>query len=137
MYHPRLLAELNRLIEVLRSATDSKAFEEAVWQYRRTINHEYAGPRLQAAIRASQSFIPHVFWPSYAENQEMMLPFYEKEHAVIRRRDPAAARAACEGRSASMARIVVHQLVRRGVLNSADDLQPLAPTAASLPHDSE
>ena len=120
---PRLLAELNRLMEILRTATESKVFQEAVWEYRRTINHEYAGPRLQAAIRASQSFIPHAFWTSYANNQVMMLPFYEDEHAAIRRRDPVAARAACEGRSAAMARIVVHELVSRAVLDNADDIQ--------------
>ncbi|MGB8391528.1 GntR family transcriptional regulator [Mycobacterium sp.] len=130
---PRILGQLNKLMDVLRSATDSKVFQEAVWEYRRTINHEYAGPRLQAAIRASQSFIPHAFWVSYIDNQAMMLPFYEQEHAAIRRRDPAAARAACEGRSATMARIVINELVQRGVFDAADELEPAQP--AMPPHD--
>lgn len=127
---PRILGQLNELMDVLRSATESKVFQETVWEYRRTINHEYAGPRLQAAIRASQSFIPLAFWTSYVDNQAMMLPFYEQEHAAIRRRDPAAARAACEGRSATMARIVVNEMVTRGVFDGTyegTDLQPATP----------
>jgi DNA-binding GntR family transcriptional regulator len=127
---PRILGRLNELMVVLRSATDSKIFEETVWEYRRTINHEYAGPRLQAAIRAFQSFIPLAFWTSYADNQAMMLPFYEQEHAAIRRRDPAAARAACQGRSNTMAGVVINELVARGVFDEAykvTDLQPAGP----------
>lgn len=127
----RILGRLNELIDVLRSSTDSKVFEETVWEYRRTINHEYAGPRLQAAIRAFQSFIPRAFWTSYSDNQAMMLPFYEQEHAAIRRRDPATARAACQGRSNTMAGIVINELVARGVFDDAytvTDLQPAAPS---------
>lgn len=125
---PRILGRLNELIEMLRTATDSKVFQENLWEYRRTINHEYAGPRLQAAIRASQSFIPQAFWTSYVDNQAMMLPFYEQEHAAIHRRDPAGARAACEGRSATMARIVVKELVARGVFAAAYEIPDQKPT---------
>jgi DNA-binding GntR family transcriptional regulator len=127
---PRMLGRLNELMDVLRNATDSKVFEDTVWEYRRTINHEYAGPRLQAAIRAFQSFIPLAFWTSYADNQAMMLPFYEQEHAAIHRRDPAGARAACQGRSDTMAGVVINELVARGVFDAAytvTDLQPAVP----------
>jgi DNA-binding GntR family transcriptional regulator len=127
---PRILGRLNELMDVLRSATDSKIFEDTVWEYRRTINHEYAGPRLQAAIRAFQGFIPLAFWTSYADNQAMMLPFYEQEHAAIRRRDPAAAQAACKGRSTTMAGVVINELVARGVFDEAyrvNDIHPVTP----------
>jgi DNA-binding GntR family transcriptional regulator len=123
---PRILGRLNELMVVLRNATDSKIFEETVWEYRRTINHEYAGPRLQAAIRAFQSFIPPAFWTSYADNRAMMLPSYEQEHAAICRRDPAGARTACQSRSTTMAGIVISELVARGVFDEAytvNDLQ--------------
>ncbi|MBJ7336766.1 GntR family transcriptional regulator [Mycolicibacterium sp.] len=131
---PRILGRLNELMDVLRSATESKVFEETVWEYRRTINHEYAGPRLQAAIRAFQSFIPLAFWTSYADNQAMMLPFYEQEHAAIRRRDPDAAQQACRGRSTTMAGIVINELVARGVFDEADRVTNLqAATTPSHP----
>jgi hypothetical protein len=54
-----------------------------------------------------------------------MLPFYEAETAAIHTRDPDSARAACAGRSAAMARIMLAELVRRGVFSpSALALQP-------------
>src|SRR3979490_30382 len=39
-------------------------FSESAAEYRRTVNDEYAGPRLHATIRASQNLIPHAFWMS-------------------------------------------------------------------------
>ena len=52
----------------MRTSKESRAFQEAAWQYRSLINDEYAGPRLQAAlIRASQAFIPRAFWVAYLE----------------------------------------------------------------------
>ena len=63
------------------------------------INDEYAGPRLQAAIRASQSFRRRVSGcPTRRANADF-LPTYEAETAAIRRRDPEAA-----GRRAASAR---------------------------------
>ena len=55
---PRILDQLSMLIEAMRSNKESRAFQETAWQFRRVINDEYAGPRLQAAIRASQTFMP-------------------------------------------------------------------------------
>jgi DNA-binding GntR family transcriptional regulator len=112
---PRIVAQLDSLIETMRNNRDSRAFQDSAFQYRQTINNEYAGPRLHAAIRASQTFIPRAFWLAYMNNHDEMLPFYEAENAAIHRRDVEAARDACVGRSAAMARIMLAELVRRGV----------------------
>jgi DNA-binding GntR family transcriptional regulator len=112
---PPILDQLSLLMEAMRNSKESRAFQESAWQFRRTINDEYAGPRLQAAIRASQTFIPRGFWLAYLRNHDEMLPFYEAEAAAIHRRDPDGARAACVERSEVMARVMLGELVRRGV----------------------
>lgn len=114
---PHVLSQLDTLTEFMRTNRESRAFQEAAWQYRQTINDEYAGPRLLAEIRASQSFIPRSFWVTYMNNHDEMLPFYEAETAAIHRHDPEGARAACAGRAEAMGRIMVAELVRRGVLS--------------------
>ncbi|HXO49931.1 MAG TPA: GntR family transcriptional regulator [Mycobacterium sp.] len=113
---PQILDQLAALIDVMRGSKESRGFQETAWQFRRVINDEYAGPRLHAAIRASQTFMPRAFWLSYLNNHKEMLPFYEAETAAIHRHDPDGARAACVERSAVMARIMLGELVRRGVL---------------------
>lgn len=112
---PRILDRLAVLIESMRTSKESRAFQETAWQFRGVINDEYAGPRLQAAIRASQTFIPRGFWLAYLKNHDEMLPFFEVEWAAINGRDPDGARAACAERSQTMARIMLGELVRRGV----------------------
>jgi DNA-binding GntR family transcriptional regulator len=116
---PQVLDQLDALIGVLRSSKESRAFHEAAFQYRQSINDAYAGPRLQAAIRASQMFIPPAFWTTYLNNHDEMLPFYEAETAAIHGRDPAAARDACVARSESMGRVMLAELVRRRVFRPA------------------
>jgi DNA-binding GntR family transcriptional regulator len=111
--NPSIGDRLRALINVMRASRDSRAFQDAAVQFRRTINDEYAGPRLHAAIRASQAFIPRAFWAAYAHDE--MLPFYEAEAAAIHRGDSDAARVACAERSEVMARIMLAELVRRGV----------------------
>ena len=125
---PRVLDTLGALIDVMRSGKESRGFQETTSQYRRVLNEEYAGPRLQAAIRASQTFIPRAFWVNYLNNHDDMLPFYEAETAAIHRRDPDGARAACVERSEAMARIMLAELVRRGVLRPSG--APLHSTVA-------
>lgn len=125
---PRILDALGGLIDVLRSSKESRGFQETAWQFRRVINDEYAGPRLQAAIRASQTFIPRAFWVSYLNNHDDMLPFYEAETAAIQRGDPDGARGACAERSEAMARIMLAELVRRGVFRPSG--APLHSTVA-------
>ncbi|RDH75624.1 GntR family transcriptional regulator [Mycolicibacterium moriokaense] len=116
---PHVLAQLDSLTDFMRANRESRAFQEAAWQYRQTINDEYAGPRLMAEIRASQSFMPRSFWVTYLNNHDEMLPYYEAETAAIHSHDPDAARAACAGRSEAMGRIMVAELVRRGVFSPA------------------
>ena len=114
--NPQFLEQLSALIDIMRSSKESRAFQETAWRFRQVINDEYAGPRLRAAIRASQTFIPRAFWSAYLNNHDEMLPFYEAEVAAIHCHDPDTARAACVERSEVMARIMLTELIRRGVL---------------------
>jgi|ERR1700682_940466 len=117
---PRILGRLDELLDMMRANKDSRAFHETAWQYRRTINDEYAGPRLQAVIRGSQTFMPRVFWVTYLNNHDDMLSFYEAETAAIGRHAPNAARQACMGRAELMSRIMLAELVRRRVLSPTE-----------------
>ncbi len=119
---PRSLGQLDALMRSLRTAKDSRAFCDIAAEYRRTLNDEYAGPRLHATIRASQNLIPRVFWTTYQSSREDILPFYEDETSAIHRRDPEAARAACAGRSYLMAQTMLAELFRRRVFSPPDDV---------------
>jgi len=132
---PRILDQLTVMIAAMRGSRDARNFQETAWQFRRVINEEYAGPRLQAAIRASQTFIPRAFWLSYLHNHDQMLPFYETETAAIQRADPDGARTACIERSEAMAGIMLGELVRRGVFKPAGAAWPATSSsgAASVP----
>ena len=121
---PRILDQLGTFVDAMRSSKESRAFQETAWKFRNLINDEFAGPRLQAAIRASQTFIPRRFWLSYLNNHDELLPFFEAEAAAIHRRDPDGARAACAERSGVMARIMLGELVRRGVLRPSGAGRP-------------
>ncbi len=114
---PHVVSQLESLTEFMRANRESRVFQDAAWQYRQTINEEYSGPRLLAEIRASQSFMPRSFWATYLNNHEEMLPFYETETSAIRGHDPDGARAACAARANTMGRVMVTELVRRGVLS--------------------
>jgi DNA-binding GntR family transcriptional regulator len=118
---PRILGQLDGLMRSLRSAKESRAFADVAREYRRTVNDEYAGPRLYATIRASQSLIPRVFWTTYQVNRDDMLPFYEDENTAIHRHDAEAARAACVGRSFLMAQTMLTELFRRRVFAAPED----------------
>jgi DNA-binding GntR family transcriptional regulator len=113
---PRILGQLETVMRTLRVSKEPRAFQRATRDYRRAINDEYAGPRLQAAIRASQGLVPRAFLLSYPSIVDEMLPFYEDETAAIRHRDPDDARAACSGCAELMAGVMVAELVRRRVL---------------------
>lgn len=128
---PRILGQLDALMRSLRTAKDSRAFSDIAAEYRRTVNDEYAGPRLHATIRASQNVIPRVFWTTYQGGRHELLPCYEDETSAIHRRDPEAARAACVGRSYLMAQTMLAELVRRRVFNAPDD--PSGVAAGPLP----
>lgn len=113
---PRILGQLDVVMRTLRSSKEPRGFQQAAREYRAAVNDEYAGPRLHAAIRASAGLIPRGFLLSYPNVAAEMLPFYEDETLAIHHRDPDAARSACSGCAALMARIMVTELVRRGVL---------------------
>src|SRR6185437_14544871 len=49
--NPAHLHQLSTLLETMRANIDSRAFQEAAFQFRVLINEEYAGPRLLAVIR--------------------------------------------------------------------------------------
>lgn len=114
---PRILGQLETLTRTLRNAKDPRTFQRSAHQYRCAVNDEYAGPRLQAAIRASLGLIPREFLLNYPNAVGELLPFYEAETAAIQRRDPGAAQAACSGCAAALAKILVSELIRRGVLS--------------------
>ncbi len=117
---PRILDQLDAIMRTLRSVKEPRLFHQAGREYRRAINDEYAGPRLHAAIRASQSLIPRAFLLNYPNIVGEMLPFYQDETAAIRHRDPAAARAACGACAELMAQVMITELVRRGVFAPAE-----------------
>jgi DNA-binding GntR family transcriptional regulator len=117
---PRILGQLEAVMRTMRASKEPRAFQRAARAYRGAINDEYAGPRLDASIRASQGLIPRAFLLSYPSIATEMLPFYEDETAAIRHRDPDGARAACSGCAELMADVMVTELVRRGVLTPSD-----------------
>lgn len=89
-----LLDRLGSLLESLRAGLESRAFQNTAVRFRRTINDEYAGPRLQAAIRASQTLMPPSFWSAYVDSHDQLLPFYEAEFEAISGHAPERARKA-------------------------------------------
>jgi DNA-binding GntR family transcriptional regulator len=111
----KVVDRLESLLDMMRNNREARAFQDAGWQFRAAINEEYCGPRLLALIRASHAFISRDFWAVYLHNYEQMLPHYEAEVDAIRRGDADAARAVCAERAAMMARILLAELVRRGV----------------------
>lgn len=120
---PRILGHLDALMRSLRAARHSRAFAEIAGEYRRTVNDEYAGPRLNALLRASENLIPRMFWMTYQNNVDELLPFYEDETSAIRRRDPMAAQAACVGRSHVMAQTMLAELFRRRVFSAPHEVR--------------
>jgi DNA-binding GntR family transcriptional regulator len=113
---PTVIAELDAEVAQMRAGRDAKHFDAHAKRFRACVNGEYAGPRLQAAIGASHTFIPHSFWQTYAQHRDELLPSYESELEAIRARNAEGARAACEQRSEIMAGILLAELFRRGVL---------------------
>lgn len=123
---PDLLSELNLRLDALCAAAETKSFHEHAMQYRRTINDAHAGPRLHAAIRAAQTFMPQSYWSTYLGSHDEILPYYEVETVAVRAGDPDAARAACVHRSEVMGRIMLNELIRRRVLGPGSDAGSIA-----------
>lgn len=114
---PELHTTLRALTAGLRNSRDSRSFHETAWQYRQAVADAHTGPRLQAAIRAAQTFMPRAYWSAYLDAPAELLGHYEAETLAITDRDPAAARAACTAAAELMAQIMLTELVRRGVLD--------------------
>jgi hypothetical protein len=88
---------------------------------------------VHATIRASQALIPRIFWMTYQNSRDDMLPFYEEENTAIHRRDPEAARAACVGRSRQMAEMMLAELFRRRVFTPAESAKIEIPDPVPVP----
>lgn len=114
---PDVLAALHALTSALAASRDARSFHDTAWRYRRTITDAYAGPRLQAATAAAQTFIPHDYWSAFLDAPAGLLDHYRAETAAIADRDPAAARAACIAAARLMGAMMRTELVRRGVLD--------------------
>lgn len=121
---PELHTTLRALTAGLRNSRDSRSFHETAWQYRQAVTDAHAGPRLQAAIRAAQTFIPRAYWSAYLDAPAELLGHYEAETVAIAAGDPDAARAACSRAAELMGRIMLSELVRRGVLDGAGSRDP-------------
>lgn len=115
---PELHTTLRALTAGLRNSRDTRSFHETAWQYRQAVTDAHAGPRLEAAIRAAQTFIPRAYWSAYLDAPAELLGHYEDETAAITGGDPAAARLACAAAAQVMSRIMLAELVRRGVLDA-------------------
>jgi DNA-binding GntR family transcriptional regulator len=113
---PKVLDALRALLDAMRAGAGSRAFSDAAWRYRKTVNEEHAGPRLRAAIRASLTLMPPSFWPVYYGSHPELLAYFENETLAIAEGDPGAARAACVGRADLLGQIMLAELVRRRVL---------------------
>src|SRR4051812_9230715 len=87
---PQILDQLAVLMEAMRSSKDSRTFQETAWQFRNLINDEYAGPRLQAAIRASQTFMPPAFCLPYTKTNSTRTPLSEARPSTFKIPNPNA-----------------------------------------------
>lgn len=125
---PEFLTDLEDVLASLRGNVAPRVFHDTAGRFRKTVNDAYAGPRLRAAIRAAQIFMPPAFWATQQRGQGQLLEFYEAEFAALSARDPDAARAACAGRAELMGRIMVAELIRRRVLGPGSNM--LAPPTA-------
>lgn len=119
-----VLDQLEALLAIMATSKGARRCLDTAWQYRQLINDQYAGPRLQAAIRAAQTFLPAKFWMSCLPDHDTLWQSYEAETAAIRAGDADAARTACVRRSAALGQIMCTELVRRGVLAPGGTVSP-------------
>lgn len=110
-----VLEELDRTMTMMREADGPLAYLRGADLFRDTVIKGYAGPRLEATIRSSRSFMPWKFWSEYEDSKAHLLPLIEAEYAAILRKDPATARGACIDRADLMADLLIAELDRRGV----------------------
>lgn len=116
---PGVVEQLTALADTMRGSRETRSFHDIAWEFRGVINEAYAGPRLAAMIRSSQAFMPRAFWSAYMDNHDELMKYYDEEVVAIARGDAQTARTACSERSALMGRIMMTELVRRGVFRPA------------------
>jgi DNA-binding GntR family transcriptional regulator len=120
----RIVDRLEAVARIMANSRGTRKFLDAAGQYRQLINDEYAGPRLRAAIRAAQTFLPRKFWLTCLQDHDEIWQTYDAETTAIRTGDPEGARSACARRSATMGRLMCNELVRRGVLEPTGTVAP-------------
>ncbi|BBY18621.1 GntR family transcriptional regulator [Mycolicibacterium litorale] len=114
-----LLGAVDDALQHMRKGKSRADFQDSCQRFRDVVNNACAGPRLRAAIHASQWFAASDFWLSYPRVRAEFLPTYQQEAAAIHDRDPVGARTACLERSDLMATIMIAELTRRGVLGGS------------------
>jgi DNA-binding GntR family transcriptional regulator len=136
-----LISRLRELVEAMAKMAgasgsgDPSEFENLVWEFRRAINQDVAGPRLRAAIGTFQGFMPTAFWIGAGE--DYMLSTYREELSAVERGDDRGARDVVERRTALTAETVIEELRRRGVFTDdpADNTAQIStPTLERIRH---
>jgi DNA-binding GntR family transcriptional regulator len=119
---PPALDALERSMADMRGSASPREYLEGANLFRDVLINEYAGPRLNAGIRASRSFMPNEFWATNPDGPAQLLPIAETEYAAIRAHHPAVARQTCMDRADLMADVLVLELHRRGVFTDLDSV---------------
>jgi len=117
---PAVLELLDDTVRALRDSPSQPAFLANVDRYREILVDTYAGPRLQAAIKASRSFMPGDFWLTYPRTREVLQPFVEEQIAAVRAGQPDKVRRTALDCLDVMADLLIEDLYRRGVFTALD-----------------
>jgi DNA-binding FadR family transcriptional regulator len=132
-----LITQLGTLVSGMAETAgsgDPAEFENLVWEFRRAVNQEVAGPRLRAAISSFQGFMPTAFWLGCADRAQYMLPTYRAELDAIERGAAEEARQVVVRRAARMAETVIDELYRRGVFDPGEEPRhPCHPSTGRIP----
>lgn len=117
---PAILALLDDTVQAVRDSPSQIAFLANIDRYRGILVDTYAGPRLQAAIKASRSFMPGEFWLTYPPAREVLQPFVEDQIAAVRAGQPDRARRTTLDCLDAMADHFIEDLYKRGVFTDLD-----------------
>ena len=111
---------LDSAVRTLRDCGGGPTYLSNVDVYRKILVDSYAGPRLQAAIHTSSSFMPGSFWLTYPQASEVLQPFVEQQADAVRDGRPDKARRAALDCLDVMADVLIEDLERRGVFADLD-----------------
>jgi DNA-binding GntR family transcriptional regulator len=112
---PALVAELDELLDRMRTCEDSETFDALGFEFRRQINSATVGPRLRATLRGFLSFMPETFRVMWPERMRVILPYYATVCEAIANGLPDEARRAEQEKSEAMAALVIEALEETGV----------------------